>query len=133
MVTSSRVPQFASAEWYADPRDHRCPHDAWLEAIEIGELATGDRSQFRTTHIVLRLLGAYHDGHILLRYSGVESYLLGGQSCAQGLGDWLSDEFSVNPSGVIVHHIKWSGRVPRSETLWVIECRAVSYEWIPNK
>jgi hypothetical protein len=96
------------------------------------EPAAGDRSQIRTTLIVLRLLGAYHDGHIVFRYSGVQSYSVVAQSCAQGLGDWLSDEFTVSPSGTVTHRIKWSGRGPRRETLWAIECREVSYEWIPK-
>jgi hypothetical protein len=49
-----------TAEWYYNPTDHRCPHDARLENVTISEIAGNDRT--RITSIRLRLLGAYQDG-----------------------------------------------------------------------
>jgi hypothetical protein len=36
----------ASSDWYFNPQDRRCPHDAWLENIAIGEPSEGQRSGF---------------------------------------------------------------------------------------
>ena len=60
--------------WYKDPRDHRCPHDAWVEELMLDEPSSGDRHEHRTTKIRIRLLGAYHDGKIEFHYKGVTSY-----------------------------------------------------------
>jgi hypothetical protein len=125
MTNTAQIPDFAAAEWYRDPKDHRCPHDGWLEALEITEPANGDRNQVRSTAIAVRLLGAYHDGHIIFRYSGVQNYSLVAASSAQGLGDWLDDEILAGDRGLLVHRIRWSGH-----TEWTIEAREVSYEWI---
>ena len=132
MTSTSEIPAFAVAGWYCDPRDHRCPHDGWLESLEIREPATGERNEIRTTGVTLRLLGAYHDGHVVLRYCGVQSYSLTVESSAAGLGDWLNDEFSLTTEGLIVHRIRWSGHGPRREAVWVFKAREITYEWLPK-
>ena len=48
----------ATAEWYQNPTDHRCPHDGWLENLIISERA--DTNKKRTTTILTRLLAGYH-------------------------------------------------------------------------
>src|SRR5215471_11456808 len=53
LATMSHLPSFASAEWYTDYNDHRCPHDAWLETVEIAEPAMGKRNELRTTTITV--------------------------------------------------------------------------------
>jgi hypothetical protein len=60
--------QLATSDWYFGFSDPRGPHDAWLEAVEVAEPAEGDRKQFRTVSIRIRLLGSYHDGWIELVY-----------------------------------------------------------------
>ncbi len=132
MTSTPELPTFALAEWYRDPRDHRCPHDGWLEAVEITEPATGERSQIRTTAVTIRLLGAYHDGYVVLRYFRVQSYSLMAESGAAGLGDWLKDEFSLSHDGLIVHRIHWSGHGPQTEAVWVFKAREITYEWVPK-
>jgi len=52
----------ATAEWYYNPTEHRCPHDGWLENLIISE--TAGASKKRTTTILTRLVAAYHDGYI---------------------------------------------------------------------
>ena len=27
--------ELATAQWYYDPHDHRCPHDAWVEICAV--------------------------------------------------------------------------------------------------
>jgi hypothetical protein len=103
-----------------------------MEALEISEPATGERHEIRTTAATLRLLGAYHDGHVVLRYLGVQSYSLTAESSAAGLGDWLKDEFSFSADGLVVHRIHWSGRGPHREAVWVFKAREITYEWLPK-
>jgi hypothetical protein len=124
----SQVPVFASESWYSDPSDHRCPHDAWLESCEIREPATGARNEIRTTEISIRLLGAYHDGHIVFRYSGVHRFVFSSEAVAIGLRDWLSDHFTVSASGHIRHDITWASAQQTAH--WSIDARDITYEWI---
>src|SRR4030095_13252194 len=72
----------ATSDWYFDPGDRRCPHDAWLESLSLAEPSKGDRNEIRTLSLCVRLLGAYHDGFIELLYPRVFAYRLsleGGQ------------------------------------------------------
>jgi hypothetical protein len=120
----------ATSEWYFDPRDHRCPHDAWLEGITIAEPATGERSEQRVTAIRVRLLGAYHDGFIELFYPRVLRYSLSSPSSVRGLGDWLYDEFRVTPDGHLIHEIEWAGFPRDGDSRWIIEASDVEFQWI---
>jgi len=120
----------ASSDWYFDPREHRCPHDAWLESATIFEPATGERAELRTTAIRVRLLGAYHDGFIEFLYPSVFTHSLSSPSCAHGLGDWLYDEFRVSPSGHLIHEIEWAGTSRSSPAHWIIEASDVEFQWI---
>jgi len=121
----------ATAEWYFYPHDHRCPHDAWMESISIIETGSGDRNKQRLTTIKVRLLGAYHDGHIELTYPVVFAYELNSPSSERGLGDWRYDEFRIRTGGGVIHEIEWAGfgQIPPSR--WQIESSDVKYQWIP--
>jgi hypothetical protein len=124
------IPQFATEPWYRDPSDHRCPHDTWLESVEISEPAEGERHEHRTTLIIIRLLGAYHDGHVVFRYSDVRSYSLVAPESSKGLRDWLSDSFAASGE-FIMHDIAWSGALDGEQAHWRIEARDIQFEWIP--
>jgi hypothetical protein len=132
MLAQQQLPEFVTSEWYPDPSDHRCPHDAWLETMEIRELAEGERGEIRTTTIAIRLLGAYHDGHIVFRYSGVTRYSLASDDSRRGMGDWLEDRFSISADGNLRHDITWCFG-PSTKSAWFVEAEGVSYEWIPKK
>ena len=131
MTALRQLPEFAKAAWYSDPTDHRCPHDAWLEAIEISEPAEGERKEKRKTAIAVRLLNAYHDGYIILRYAGVRGFSIGSSSAGRGLDDWLEDRFSLTSAALFRHEITWCFG-PDAKSLWFIESESVSYEWIPK-
>ncbi|PYO57011.1 MAG: hypothetical protein DMD83_11450, partial [Candidatus Rokuibacteriota bacterium] len=66
-----RAYELATSTWYYDPRDHRCPHDGWLEEVIVSETGSGERAEVRAVSMRVRLLGAYHDGHIELSYPRV--------------------------------------------------------------
>jgi hypothetical protein len=117
--------ELASSEWYFDPFDHRCPHDAWLESATLLEPSKGERNEIRTSSLTIRLLGAYHDGFIELEYPELYSYRLDMAEISQGHGDWRYDEFWVNDKGHLVHEIEW-----RNQGSWLIEASDVHYRWL---
>lgn len=66
---------FVLSNWYYSDWE-KCPHDAWLESLEITELYSGQRKENREIHIRIRLLAASHRGHIHFDYADVSSYVL---------------------------------------------------------
>ena len=127
-----QLSELTTSEWYRNPRDSRCPHDAWLDSIEISEPAHGERNEKRETAITVRLLGAYHDGHIVFRYSGVRKYSLASNACGRGLGDWLEDDLSLTSEGLFVHRVSWAGFPKGEGSQWMIEAGEITYQWIPR-
>ncbi len=126
---SDKLPQsardFALADWHHNFKDPRAPHDAWVEQVLVYESATGERKEERQCHIKLRLLGAYHDGHIEIEYVNVNRYSLGSEYSSHG--DWLFDEIRLSKSGSVLHEIEIGGAT------WVIECEDIQYSWLPMK
>jgi hypothetical protein len=120
----------ATSGWYFDFSDHRCPHDAWLEAVCVEEPATGERQERRVVSIRIRLLGAYHDGHIELYYPRVWKYVFELTDGDHGHRDWQYDEFRVTPDGRVAHEIEWSGFADAGR--WLIEASDVQFSWIPK-
>ena len=118
--------ELATAEWWQDPHVHKCPHDSWLEKVAISEIGRGERSELRQLDIQIRLFGAYHDGFIELQYPLVYRYSLTALGSADGLGDWLCDEFTLSSDNHLVHEIEWErGR-------WIIEASDIAFRWIPT-
>ncbi len=120
-MTSIDYPDFATQSWYRDHSNPRCPHDAWLESLEVRELARGERSEIRETEISIRLLDAYHQGTIIFRYSGVVSYEWLARDQGRGHGDFLSDEFE-DADDYVIHRIHWE----RSDL--IIVARSITYQ-----
>lgn len=119
----------ATSDWYFDPRNHRCPHDAWLEGLVLTE-ATVNGEMVRGAALTVRLLGAYHDGHIELRYPKVFAYQLNADVAERGHGDWRYDELRVNAHGHLIHEIEWSGRDQTGR--WLIEASDLELRWLPK-
>jgi|SRR5215469_3699218 len=130
-VFPPRAYELATAEWFYDPRDHRCPHDAWLESCQIVK-SRDERRRAGPCSISIRLLGAYHDGHIRITYPNVFSYsLMSLSSAAKSHGDWRYDEFRLSESNHLIHEIEWSGApgpLQRSFS-WTIEADDIEFEW----
>jgi hypothetical protein len=120
----------ATSAWYFDPSDHRSPHDSWLESVVVSEPAIGARSETRSTILTIKLLGAYHDGNIWLKYSNVKRYALAAHAVSGGHGDWRFDEFRVTEKGLLEHAIEWSGPSPGIAE-WVIVAEDVEFSWVP--
>jgi hypothetical protein len=120
----------ASSDWYHDPRDHRCPHDAWLESVTVHESATGGPKEKRTLSIAVRLLGAYHDGHIELLYPRVFAYRLEALKGESGHRDWRYDELRLSYRNTLVHEIEWRGMHDAGR--WLIEASDLEFRWLPK-
>ena len=122
--------ELATSEWYQNAKDHRCPHDSWLENLVISELPDSGRK--RNTSVRIRLLAAYHDGYIEFFYPRVFTYSFESSACFEGLGDWLYDEFRLSAGGNLIHEIEWSGREADKGSRWIIESSDVQFQWIPS-
>ena len=119
--------EFATAAWHYDHSDHRCPHDSWVESLTIDEPGAGERLQDRSLRISTRLLGAFHDGHLLLGYADVQTYSLESPKGRAGHGDWLVDEIRLSDNGFVLHEVLFS-----NDSRWQIEAKDISCEWRPN-
>jgi hypothetical protein len=113
-----------SIEWY-DFSVHQCPHDAWLEECKIIEVDPGGQGT-RFCSLEVRLLGAFHDGMIHLRYPRMFGYSFQSSICERGMGDWRYDEFRLSERGNLLHEIEWAdgGR-------WLIEADDIEFKWQP--
>ena len=116
--------EFAAAPWHYDHEDHRCPHDSWVDSLTIHETAKGERSQHRSLHISVVLLGAYHDGYLSLEYSDVHAYALQNPKARAGHRVWMIDEIRLSENGLVFHEVSFS-----NDSNWLIEARNVSVEW----
>jgi hypothetical protein len=130
-VLECSLVECSDSEWYRSPEDHRCPHDAWVESIQIVEPSACDRREKRSINIHIRLLGAYQGGMIDLIYANVSSYSVEvnrsiWRGTAIGHGDWLEDHIEQSADGtLIIHEIKFeSGTISAS-------ARDVRYRWSP--
>lgn len=60
--------KFATADWHYKTDDARCPHDSWLEQLNFNEVSEQNgKFELKSTEMYLKLLGAYHNGHLELR------------------------------------------------------------------
>ena len=88
---------------YYNPKSVFSPHDSWLESLIVEVKSSGNRSEFRTTDIKVKLLGAYHDRYLYFIYKNVFSY---SQTVSQvNPGDWLYDEYQLSTNDKIIHEI----------------------------
>jgi hypothetical protein len=125
--------QLATSDWFYYPNDHRCPHDAWLVSFQMTEMPV--RKALKPCSISIRLLGAYHDGHIEIIYPRVFSYSL---QCSMAgnvttHGDWWYDEFRLSERGHMIHKIEWAPQAQSKPFSWIIEADDIDFRWIPMK
>ena len=119
----------ATSDWYFSPEDHRCPHDAWLELFYITEPSSGQRHEVRTLSLLVRLLGASHDGYIELLYPTVFAYRLNLDNGVFGHRDWRYDELRVSDKGRLIHEIEWCDSADIGR--WLIEASDLQLRWVP--
>lgn len=115
---------YALADWHYNHLDHRAPHDAWLQRLEISESVSNDVRHAQNGRIVATLLGAYHDGIIEIEYVDVLSYAI--QRNTGLLGDWQYDEVRISDDGSVLHEVEFD------EGSWLVVCRNLAYRWSPH-
>jgi hypothetical protein len=125
--------KFANADWHYDTGDARCPHDAWLEELKFGEVyEEKGKFEFKSAELYLKLLGAYHNGHLEIVYKNLREYSFKGFKdylAPQKLNgfihhDWLRDEIRLSETGNVIHEIEWVN------AHWLIECEDIESNWI---
>lgn len=129
---------FALLEGHYDLHHNRCPHDSWLEFINLKETPHEERRTFRTLQIHARFLNSYHDGFFEITYTNVQNYSLKLDRVFRtphpisnvkgppiGHGDWLVDEILLLENGAVSHEIEFS-----DSGEWKIICEDIKYEWI---
>ena len=121
------VYELATSEWWYDFKNHKCPHDAWLERALIIEPAEGERNEDRTTEVKILLLSAYQDGYIELSYKNAVYIKIDSHNVKNGHKDWRYDEFRYTQSGLFVHEIEWSGSEVTAN--WKIEAEDFKLNW----
>ncbi len=123
----------ATSDWYYGFSDHKAPHDAWLEAVTVVETPSSAEGLkgMRETSLTIKLLGAYHDGHIEVHYPKVFEHHLVAKQLGQGLGDWRYDEFRLDAHGRLIHEIEWASFGATNN--WVIVASDVEHRWHPFK
>src|SRR6478672_3917907 len=124
-VFSCSLRECNSLDWYGFPEDHRSPHDAWIESIQVLEPSSGDRHENRGLEIHIRLLAAYQDGIIEFTYRGVQEYSIHAMRDIAGHGDWLNDEVDVRRHDTLWH------KVTLTNGSFEIEANEVEYRWTP--
>ena len=119
----------ATSDWYFDPREHHCPHDAWLESFSLKEIGSGEQKEQRILAASIVLLCAHQNGYIELSYPQVFAYHCEAPVSSRGHGDWRYDEFRLSECGHVIHEIEWAGFARSQPSKWVIEASDVLYSW----
>jgi hypothetical protein len=122
--------EFAAAEWHYDFNDHKCPHDSWVEHLNLKERSAGSRSEIRHLDIEVKLLGAYHDKWLYLSYLDVVSYSFhsGNKEGDVGHGDWLIDEVRLSEKRFVIHEVVFD-----TGAKWIIECGDIRFNCIEKQ
>ncbi|MCF7220544.1 hypothetical protein [Marilutibacter chinensis] len=122
--------ELAASGLLFDATDPNCPHDSWLEWARFEEPSEGERREFRSLSLRVRLLGAYHDRYIELFYPEVFSYTLNNPRSGAGHFDWRYSEVRLSDAGNVIHEIEWAG-APGLHAHWLIEASDVQMRTLP--
>lgn len=104
--------KYALASWHCDVTDHRCIHDSWIELISVVETGVGQRKEKRALGIVIRLLAAHQDRHLILKFPGVRRYSIERPPAQpkrpeqSGHGDVLDDSIKLAADGYVVYTLR---------------------------
>lgn len=100
---------YASDEKNYDLSSKTSLHDSWLEAFNVNEVGAGKRNELREIDINIKLLNAFHDRLIELKYGQVSNCNISdvNNDLGKGFGDIIAHEFSLNRS-TCVHEIVFS-------------------------
>jgi hypothetical protein len=117
--------EFATAEWHHNFSDHRAPHDSWVTSITIKQVSipSTDSGGFDAE---LVLFGAYHDGHLHIKYKSIHSFTVHRPEVAGGPIEVYRDEVRLSENNLVLHEIEFLA-LPN----WLVECEDISVTWEP--
>ena len=104
--------KYALAGWHCDVTDHRCIHDAHVEAIGVVESGSGERKQKRALGLVVRLMGAHQDRYLILKFPSVRRYSIERNASdparenESGHGDVLDDSIKLASAGYVLYSMR---------------------------
>lgn len=124
LLSSAR--EFALADWRLDFMDHKCPYKSWVKQLKLFKEPTDEQKQEQILQIETRLLSAYRDGYLDLKYKKVNRYSLVKSSSWYRHWYWIYDEIRLSENGLVLHEIEFS-----NQTNWLIECEDIEFIWTP--
>lgn len=104
--------KYALASWHCDVTDHRCIHDSRVELITVVEAGAGERKENRVLGIVIRLLAAHQDRHLILKFPEVRRYSIQRnpahptRQAETGHGDVLDDSIKLAADGYVLYTLR---------------------------
>lgn len=104
--------KYALASWHCDVTDHRCIHDARIEAIGVVESGAGERKEKRSLGLVVRLMGAHQDRYLILKFPSVRRYSIDrtpsspARDNETGHGDVLDDSIKLGSDGYVLYSMR---------------------------
>ena len=118
--------EFATAPWHHNYLDPRALHDSWVVSVSIYQTSPSSTGSGGTSNADIELLGAYHDGHLQLRYEGIHRYSIDRQDVTLGPTEIYRDEVRLTDSGRVLHEIEFLAK-----SNWTIECDNLIATWVP--
>ena len=128
---SDKAYSFITEPWHYDSYFHQCPHDSWLEKLEITENYPKEDISERNTDIMIIFFGAYHDSILTIKYKNVVGYEKNLNTLPQPMlnkgafsnhGDFLYDQLIINEDNFLEHTIALSmGK-------FFIKCKDIDYK-----
>jgi hypothetical protein len=83
-----------------------------VEQVIIVERGSGERKQLRSLDIAIRLLGAYHDRHFILKFPSVSHYTIdrphsdSKRQDTAGHGDVFDDSIQLTADGHVLYTLR---------------------------
>ncbi len=114
-ISSINAYSFATASWRGKNNDPRELHDSQLANFIVKESKEG------SVEITIKLIGAFYDRYLYLRYLNVDNYFFRNKSSH---GDLLRNEVRLSDTMKVIHEIEWG-----IDDNWMIECEDIIYSY----
>lgn len=118
--------ELATSSWRHNFSDHRALHDSWVQSFQFSDDSLPRAGKDRKNSLEIVLLGAYHDGHIVLCYENVSAFNLSHSDVREGPTEIYRDEIRLSEAGRVLHEIELLAR-----DNWLIECEDMGQRWEP--
>ena len=120
--------ELAVARWRHNFSDNRALHGAWVDSFRFVDASLPEGGAGRVNGLELILLGAYHNGRILIRYRRLHSAKLILSGARSGPVQVHRDEIRLSgeSGGRVLHEIEFLGNEN-----WLVDCEDMEQSWEP--